>query len=70
MTGGVNFYTPERSFDPVYANTPLRTRSIDEIREHFNLKCTGKLYNILQCVFDSDDISDFIIVTDPHIRVE
>ena len=42
MTGGVNINTPERSFDPVYVNTPLRSKNIGEIREHFHLQCTGR----------------------------
>ena len=43
MTGGVNFDTPERSFDPLYVNSPLRSDNINEIRKHFNINCQGKV---------------------------
>ena len=43
MTGGVNFETPERSFDPVYVNSSLRSDNINEIRNHFNINCQGKV---------------------------
>ena len=42
MTGGVNIETPERSFDPMYVEKPLRSNNIEEIREHYNLKCKGR----------------------------
>ena len=42
MNGGVNFKTPERSFDPMYVERPLRSNNIEEIREHYNLNCKGR----------------------------
>ena len=42
MTGGVNFETPERSFDPMYVEKPMWSHNIEEIREHYNLKCKGR----------------------------
>ena len=38
----MNVDTPKRSFDPVYANEPLLSDDIEEIRIHYQLNCRGK----------------------------
>ena len=46
--GGMNVDTPERHFKLTYEEEPLISVDIEEIRDHFGLRCEGKI-----CVFIS-----------------
>ena len=44
--GGMNTWTPVRSFVPTTVNTPLLSDDVSDIRRHYGLNCSGGRFQV------------------------